>query len=198
MYQLGIYCVESEWDKKEYEISAAPALKTLADRHGAEFEYKQSSQTRDFLDYLKCWSGQGGEFSILYIGSHGAPGKISLSSKNDVNLEQIASHFEEEGLYDNTNCIIHFWSCSTLRASEEEIDMFLHRTKFEAISGYRIDVEWIEPLAFDLLYLQYLMSNVPEDGLTSEYIERARFAMQEYTWYGLGSSMGFTIQTRRD
>ena len=94
----------------------------------------------------------------------------------------------------NQNCIIHFWSCSTLNASEQELDDFCQRTNFEAVSGYRHDVGWVKPLAFDLLYLNYLVQNASEE-LTAEYMEEVRNGLREYTWYGLGAALGFHIHT---
>ena len=196
MSQCGICSIESKWDVKDFEISASPALRTLTQRHGVMFEkFENVTQEGQLYRYLDHWSKLSSDFGILYVGAHGSPGSVSLTNK-DVDLKQIASHMEklEHG---NKNCIIHFWSCATLGASETELNDFLSRTGFEAISGYRIDVGWIKPLAFELLYLGYLMGNAPRGKLTRGFMQETSFKLQEYAWYDLGSSMGFTIHPRQ-
>ena len=51
---------------------------------------------------------------------------------------------------------MHFGSCATMSADSSRLQEFLDETKLTAISGYEIDVGWIEPLALESIYLHYL------------------------------------------
>ena len=64
------------------------------------------------------------------------------------------------------------------------------------MSGYRRDIGWIKPLAFDLLYLDQLISTAPSNGeLDADFMEDVHGDLRERSWYGLGHALGFHIDT---
>ena len=195
MPNCGICCIEIKEDRPE--LSAIPALKTFSAIHKVLFKSKSVSRLDDFGKWLANWTELPPDFGILYISSHGSSGSIALREdaaiKAKAYLPQIADALDD-AKYSNKNCIIHFSSCSTLRASAPELDGFRRRTEFEAVSGYRHDVGWVKALAFDLLYLEYLVQNAPR-RLTAAYMEEVGNGLREYTWYGLGAALGFHIHT---
>ena len=191
----GIYCIETMWDNNN--VSASPALRTLAAHHEVPFEEKRVSTSNDLEEWLVGWMDLDPEYGILYIASHGVPGGIALKDSNpfraNVRLPQIADLFEDWE-YSNEDSIIHLSACSTLRSSPQEIGDFFKRTGFGAVSGYQCDVDWIKSFAFDILYLDYTITNA-KHYLSAEYMESVRFNLREHSWYGLGSALGFDIQT---
>lgn len=194
----GICCIESTWNEDHGEVPAVPTLRTLAKHHGVPFKKKTVKSSDRFLKWLKEWTELDDSFGILYVSSHGFPGGISLPDANPVwsnlRLPQMADLLEEQGA-NNGGCIVHFGSCSTQRTTVADFDAFRSRSGFEAVSGYNRDIDWIKSLAFDMLYLNHAISNSPPSGLSAEYMEDVHCELRERSWYGLGYSMGFHIET---
>lgn len=191
----GICCIETAWDNGK--VTAIPALRTLAALKEVGYVSKSISTADQFAKTLDAWMELDTGFDILYVSSHGLPGGIALNEnipfKRNIRLPQIADIFEDWDC-ENDRCIVHFGSCSTLSASSQEINDFFKRTEFAAVSGYRRDVDWTKSFAFDLLYLDYTIANAPQ-RLSPDYMDSVRFDLREHSWYGLGSSLGFDIQT---
>ena len=193
--QCGICCIEIEWE--DDRISVIPALRTLSAIHQIPFKSKSISTSEDFAKWLAKWTELPTDYGILYISSHGFPGGITLydddAFRANVRLPQIADALEQTNV-DNSGCIVHFGSCSTHRASTHDFEDFRSRTGFDAVSGYRHDVDWIKSFAFDLLYLDQLVRDAPRE-LTAEYMESLRYEIRERAWYALGDALGFDIHT---
>ena len=194
--RCGICCIEVRWEDEQ--ISVIPALRTLSAIHAIpKLQAKKISTSEDFARYLAKWTELSAEYGILYISSHGFPSGVSLHDDDafraNVRLPQIADALEQTEV-DNAGCIIHFGSCSTQRASARDFEDFCNRTGFEAVSGYRHDVDWIKSFAFDLLYLDHIVRDAP-GKLTAEYMESVRYDLRERAWYALGDALGFDIHT---
>ena len=193
--QCGICCIEIEWE--DDRISVIPALRTLSTVHQIPFKAKAVSTSDDFARWLAKWTELPNEYGVLYISSHGFPGGITLHDDDafraNVRLPQIADALEQTDV-SNSGCIIHFGSCSTHRTSALDFEDFRSRTGFDAVSGYRHDVDWIKSFAFDLLYLDQLVRDAPRK-LTAEYMESVRYDLRERAWYALGDALGFGIHT---
>ena len=200
--KCGICCIESAWDSDEGEVPATPVLRTLARHRGVPFVSNSKTPFAsgdEFFTCLKKWTELDVEFRILYVSSHGFPGGISAAEadpvRDNVRLAQMADLLEHLDV-DNSACLVHFGSCSTQRASGTDFCDFRDRSGFEAVSGYRRDIDWIKPLAFDLLYLDHVISNRPQDGkLSAEFMEGVHGDLRERSWYGLGQALGFHIDT---
>lgn len=133
------------------------------------------------------------------VSSHGFAGGISAPDadpvRDNVRLAQMADLLEDLEA-ENSGCLVHFTSCSTQRETEVVLRDFRDRSGFDAVSGYRRDIDWIKPLAFDLLYLDQLISNAPSDGnLSAQFMEDVHGELRERSWYGLGQALGFHIDT---
>ena len=194
--ECGIFCIESVWEGDQGEVAATPALKTLARHHGVRFESKSFASGDSFFDCLEKWTAAEDTFRILYVWSHGFAGGISAPEgdavRDNVRLPQMADRLEDS----SPECLAHFGACSTQRVSREVFQDFRDRTGFRAVSGYRSDIGWIKPLAFDLLYLDHIISKVPKNGrLTAEFTEEVHGDLRERSWYGLGRALGFHMDT---
>ena len=204
MNPYGIYCIEREWERKAW--TAVPPLKALADHHGVEFKAEAGVATGDaFLNALTGWTEQTSDYAILYISSHGFPGGITVgddSVRDTVRLGQIGDLLEAADV-PNSGCLLHFGTCSTQKLVSTGFRDFRERTGFEAISGYRRDVDWIKSMAFDLLYLDVLIEaatrerrdqGVKHQPLDAYFMETVAGELEERSWYGLGMSLGFAIE----
>ena len=202
MKKCGICCIESVWDGDEGEVAATPVLKTLARHRGVPFvsnSRKPFASGDQFFHWLKKWTELDSTFRILYVSSHGFAGGISAAEadpvRDNVRLPQMADLLEHLDV-DNSGCLVHFGSCSTQRATKAVSDDFRKRTGFDAVSGYRRDIDWIKPLAFDLLYLDHVISKAPRNGkLSAEFMEDVHGDLRERSWYGLGHALRFHIDT---
>lgn len=196
--KCGIFCIQLACKSDEGEVPAAPALKTLANHYGVRFKKHSFASGDEFFTGLRKWTEAEDAFRVLYVWSHGFPGGISAAGadpvRDQVRLSQMADWLEDLNVA-SSGCLAHFGACSTLRATPEAFRDFRDRTGFSAVSGYRRDVGWIKPLAFDLLYLDHVISNVQKDGLTKEFMEEAHGDLRERSWYGLGCGLGFHIDT---
>ena len=72
-----------------------------------------------------------------------------------------------------------------MSADPSKLREFLAETGLSAISGYEIDVDWIEPPALDSIYLHYLLETLgdTQDGATEKHmrIVRDRLTNTQYT-----------------
>ena len=161
----GIYCIEGVWPSR-CETSARPVIELLGDYHEIPTVHRVAISADQFKARLQEWSGVEMSFAILYLWYHGWAGSISPSSYDEVTLEDMGSILE--GCC--RNCLIHFGSCAMLSHDPMEVDRFLKRTGAAAVSGYRKDVGWMEPIALELLYLDCLQTTISESG-NQRYID---------------------------
>ena len=146
----GIFCIEDTWGGKDPEnpdgFSAKPFLEALAWYHEMAFEHKTASDKTELLKHVKEWATGYWKYGILYFWYHGSPNAILLG-EDQVSLKEISD--EVGGCCEKTS-LIHFGGCSTLRLTD---DVFLMETGAAAVSGYRVDVDWIDSAAFEMLYM---------------------------------------------
>ena len=165
----GIFCIEDDWrrDESPDELPAKPMLEALEKwDHKFEYEHRNARNRDDLLKHVNEWAVAGWEYSILYFWSHGSPNAISLGG-DEVKLEEIGEILD--GQCDGKG-LIHFGSCSTLRLTD---DCFLEKTGAAAVSGYRVEVGWIEPLAFEMLYFRSVSEEMSgNQGLTPGVMKR--------------------------
>lgn len=197
--KCGIFCVESKWKTDEGEVAAKPVLETLRQYHQVPFKSISFATGDEFLSCLTRWTEANDTFRVLYIWSHGIPGGIwapeGEPARTSVRLIQMADHLEHLNVQ-SSGCLAHFGSCSTLKMAGSELRDFRTRTGFDAVSGYRRDVGWIKPLAFDLLYLDHVISKASNGGeLSAEFMEEVHGDLRERSWYGLGQALRFDIDT---
>ena len=161
----GIYCIEGVWPSR-YETSARPVIELLGDYHEIPTVHRVAIDAAQFRARLQEWRDADMAFAILYLWYHGSKGSISPSGDDEVTLKDMGCILE--GVCGN--CLIHFGSCATLGLDRKKVDKFLKRTGAVAVSGYRKDVGWIEPIALELLYLNCLQTTISESG-NQRYID---------------------------
>lgn len=130
--RTGILCLETIWFDEVDNPSTRHLLELLKSLSGIQYVYRDISTAEELKFHLGRWAGRNtlmknyalGEYGILYLGFHGSPGEISVqgdlaghgADDDEVDLDKIADYLLEEAKYDCSGGVIHFASCSVLRA----------------------------------------------------------------------------------
>lgn len=116
----------------------------------AEFKY--------CLKKLKQINKANDDFCVLFLCGHGEPGKIHFG-EDSLSLEQLAeaSMQIKENLF--SGHLIQFDSCSVVKGTENRIKKFMKLTGASYVTGFRDDVDFIESLAFEMIFIDFLSNH---------------------------------------
>jgi len=95
---------------------------------------------------------------VFYLSFHGSPGRIHTSLAR-VGPARLCDAFRDWGRgYDN---LVYFGACSVLKGARGErfAQDFLEASGCRAIAGYATDVDWMESMLTDLLFLRRFYSD---------------------------------------
>ena len=205
----GIFCLETIWFDERSNPSTRSLLELLESLQGVPFVYRDVSTWEEMDFCLGRWVGRStykkdyqlGDLGILYLGFHGSPGEISLrgdlSHRHDddeVDLEKIGESLaHKDSKYDCSGSVIHFASCSVLRAPAKAMN-FRKQVGAACVSGYTKSVESTTSWAFELMYLELLsdlLKNKNVNPGTLGTLEKKINSEPEYK--GLAKSLGFRM-----
>lgn len=156
----GIFCVEGTWSSKLTDrASVVDMLEILEDVDGIDFIHDRVTTVDGLLDLLKRWKQkQYAPYGLGYFAFHGRPGKIMIG-RHVVTLDQIGSVLA--GACEGR--ILYFGSCSVLKLPDEKVEAFRAKTKAECVVGFTREVDWLASAALDLILLQALAYQHPEE-----------------------------------
>lgn len=192
----GVYCLEiGEWFgsmKKRHSVE--PILQLLQQSPlQVPYIHRDIATEPELRFYMRKWAqGRHRDYPILYLAFHGSPGCIHLSKENGRALE-----VSTEDLFQllSTRCqrrVIHFGACSVLNIHGHTANRYLRESGAVAISGYGVDVDWVNSSIFELLYLTELQRNAfTPAGLRAVRSRVARAAAR------LGKSLQFKIRIKK-
>ena len=154
MSSKNIFCLEGEWEKSlKSRSSILPTLEFLEQSYQVKFVFRKVAMKEDLYFYLnKALRAEFRSYHIINLAFHGSSQEIEMASGENVSLSELAEEFE--GSFEGK--IIHFGSCSTLRASEEVLRDFMKRTKALIVSGYTRNIDFIDSSLFDIAYFYWL------------------------------------------
>jgi hypothetical protein len=152
----GIFCIEGLWDPDlRVGSTVRPVLELLRLHEGVEYIHREYATREEFEFYLGKWTQKTYDaYPILYLTSHGQQGGIELGGEFysiDELSEQLASKC--------SNRVIMFSSCTTLNLPKDKLSHMLKRTEALLVCGYRVDVDWMRSLAFELLLFSRMQNN---------------------------------------
>jgi hypothetical protein len=154
-YKKYIACLESLWDAEvENKLSVAPMLDLLSRLLEIKYTHLTCNTLAEFEFNLRK-TPRKTKYRILYLGFHGSPGVIHLADGSKLSLEELADKMGK-GFKD---WIIHFGSCGTLAdcdKNDERLTSFMQITGVSLIIGYKLDVDWTESAALDMLIFDWL------------------------------------------
>ena len=158
-YRKNIACLESLWSKDiENRLTVVPILDLLMKRTGTKSVLLTCNTLEELAFNLEFIKGMRG-YGILYLAFHGYPGGIHLP-KMAINLEILAKLMRKRF----RNWIVFFGSCQTLSVRKDRIARFMSSTGVKMVIGYKMEVDWLDSSALDLLVLDWLQlyKNMPK------------------------------------
>lgn len=193
---LGVYSVEGVWASSE-PMSAGPILKGWTRARGVSCTRLSAATREEFLDHLRSWTALDASYQILYLRfprseRDGLLLNASGGADAAVDLGDIAISIED-GVYSSEDCLVHLGPGWPRSATTEDMERFLERTGFAAVSGYASDVGWADSLAFDLLYLERLAQAVVGGWVTPDAATSCRGVLEGDSYGALSRSMGFRL-----
>lgn len=174
-----IVCLETYWGDHRgrlfHNTSVLPFLQAL----GSHFDppiriahrfVESIAHLTNYLAYPEglCWRDSDVfDAPVFYLSFHGSPGAIR-SSLEQVGAVALCKAFEGwGGDYDN---LVYFGACSVFAGDEGRrfARDFLAASRCRAIVGYTTDVDWMESMLTDLLFLRrFFVSDDPWTNLNA-------------------------------
>lgn len=137
---------------------------------------------------------------MLYLGYHGEAGGIWLNNddgypaRRKVALRTLTDELQGKC----RNRLVHFSSCSTIDVESQDVKDFLDRTQASGISGYKWDVDWMQSMAFDALYVEQLLKSLGNRvHLTRNVVRDCRGKLARQPYKDFADSIGFQLKKRR-
>ena len=175
----GLFAFEGNWESDLSDrASITTLLQTLQEWTDMKCIRRDIGTEGELEYYINRWlDDEHASYQVGYFGFHGTAGNLWLDDRR-VRLNDLEEMIDGRA----SGRVIHFSSCSVMRAGPDRLDKFRKRAGARAVTGYRKDVYSIEAFAFELLLLQAL----------STY--RRISAPDNYVWThagGLYESLGF-------
>lgn len=182
MPKPGIWLMEGYWSSSVSDVrSVKPMLQALSDSGIATFVHRHINDAEDLVKAMTLLGQKRQKkYDIAYLACHGEPGIVHIGD-DAWTLTELADELPSTGALEGK--LLHFGSCSVLR-NQRECRVLLKATGARAISGFTKDVDWFEPMAFELLmfqkYARYKRFGSFVNGIERDYGQ-------------LGDKLGFTI-----
>ena len=179
-----VFSIEAQWNES-WELPAAPMLNAVASYHDANVQHRVAKTDDELRSHLLEWDQQGSECCFAHLWFHGSKGSVSVDDSSSMGLDDILCAYRNGHDYNWENCAMHFGSCATMSEDPSKLREFIDETGLSAVSGYEIDVGWIEPLALESMYLHYLLEELGNTscGATEKHmrIVRDKLTNTQYT-----------------
>lgn len=161
-----IFCLETEWEQSVYDMKydsqAKPLLEFLYNSNGIDYTFRQVATKADFDYYIShLMRASYKDYNIVYLCFHGNKGKIAFADsgkygdKDSIGLLEFAK--DNEGIFEGK--VVHYGSCSTFKAGEDEIMEFKRLTRAAMVTGYQKDVEMTGSFIFEAWLLNALYNH---------------------------------------
>lgn len=179
-YSKNIFCLESLWNTNiEQKLSVQPLLEITSKNSRIKYIHLSCNTKVEFefnMEFLR----RKESYQILYLAFHGSSESIHFADGSQMDLDELSNILGDKF----TNLIIHFSTCSTLKAADKQLRNFINKTSIRWLSGYKNQVKWSESAALDILYFDalqnYKSAKYLRDFLTKSYpdlIKKTGFSM---------------------
>lgn len=157
---VGVFCLEGEWECDLRDRTSVVPTLDLLERLGGIKYIRRDVATRDELTYYfdRLRDKRYEAFRVVELAMHGDSGCLWLNQrdKESVSLMELAELMN--GSCKSRDIVLA--SCSTLDASDADLDRFLQITGARLVCGYRKKVDWVEGAALEVLLLANLAETV--------------------------------------
>jgi hypothetical protein len=163
-----LVCLESYWDEEVFNgPSVRPFLEALRPLLNPPLQvgHRFVEGKRGLSYYTKYPSGllwgspETFDSPIYYMAFHRSPGSVH-SVLDQIGPEQLCTAFSDFGRcgYD---VIVYFGACSVFRGREGQkfAQEFMRASGCKAILGYATDIDWMDSLIADILFLHRFYSD---------------------------------------
>ncbi|MSQ87705.1 MAG: hypothetical protein EXR32_00295 [Betaproteobacteria bacterium] len=159
-----LVCLETYWSDRQAQAFRERSVRPFFDGLAAQLEPPLAVAHR-FLDspaqlvaYTRRKEGllwrdpETFDTPVYYLSFHGSPGKIHTGLKK-IGPAALCRAFTGWGKgYDN---LVYFGACSVFKGKRGEnfARAFLHASRCRAVVGYTTDVNWLDSMLTDILFL---------------------------------------------
>jgi hypothetical protein len=160
-----IVCLETYWGDHRgrlfHDTSVLPFLRALGGYFDppVQIAHRFVESLSHLSNYVRypdglCWrDAEAFDAPIYYLSFHGSPAAIRSSLERLEGRILCESFQAWGGKYDN---LVHFGACSVFAGPEGQqfARDFLHASRCRAILGYTTEIDWMESMLTDLLFLR--------------------------------------------
>jgi hypothetical protein len=165
-----IVCLETNWGDHNVRLFQHRSVRPFLEVLGAQFDPPLAIAHRfvDSLAQLSFYTArpdgllwrdpEGFDAPVFYLSFHGAPGALR-SAAEQIGAGALCAAFEGWGRqYSN---LIYFGACSVFagRTGKAFARRFLEASGTRAVIGYRTDVDWVESMVTDMLFMRRFFSD---------------------------------------
>ncbi|HNT76151.1 MAG TPA: hypothetical protein PKH77_14140 [Anaerolineae bacterium] len=155
-----LVCLEAYWNDEVFRtLSVKGFFDSLAPLITPPLKiahrYVESAEHLDYYtrkpDGLLWTDQEARDVPIFYLAFHGSPGTV-YSALDAIGPDKLCEAFRDYGEYDN---LVYFGACSVFAdaAGEKFAKKFLKASQTRAVIGYTTNVDWINSLVIDMLFL---------------------------------------------
>jgi hypothetical protein len=160
-----IICLETYWGDHNVRLFEDTSVRPFLDALSTQFDpsirvahrfvesIAQLSNYTAYPDGLLWRDPETFNAPVFYLSFHGSPGSLR-SSLEKIDAGKLCEAFEDfGGQYRN---LVHFGACSVFagRARRKFARDFLAASKCRAVLGYSTDIDWMDSMMTDLLFLR--------------------------------------------
>jgi hypothetical protein len=184
--------LEAYWEKDiEDDSTVRPFVKGLCDAYGWEYFHRFFDSANDIRLWLKEFdrTRRPGCQKIVYLAAHGSAGYLhTLETRISTGrlLSIIAQARSLTG--------VHLGSCNL--AKKHFSRKLLKSSNVKWVAAYRREIPWLESMALDLLFWNWIFSGVPRTK-RSVRLSPAKAAREIYSGFSLARDMGFQVVHRK-
>jgi hypothetical protein len=172
-----LVCLESAWDNSVFHT---PSVKGFLEALGPlihpplRVAHRFIESAKHLAHYTRYPGGalwvdaHAWDVPIYYLAFHGATGTVH-SALDQIGPDVLCDAFSDYGGYDS---LVYFAACSVLRgkSGRDFARDFLAASGVRAVIGYTTDVNWVDSLVVDLLFLHRFYKHAdPWGGLSDIY-----------------------------
>jgi hypothetical protein len=195
-----IVCLETNWGDHNVRLFQHRSVRPFLDVLAAQFDPPIAVAHRfvDSLAQLSFYTArpdgllwrdpEGFDAPVFYLSFHGAPGALR-STVERIEADALCKAFGNWGShYAN---LVYFGACSVFAGRDGEAFArdFLAASGCRAISGYTADVDWMESMVADLLFLRRFFNDADpwqnirgiHDSVVADFVPARRLGYQLHT-----------------
>jgi hypothetical protein len=160
-----LVCLETYWSDRQVQAFRERSVRPFFEGLAAQLEpplavaHRFMDTPSQLVSYTKYKNGllwrdpETFDTPVYYLSFHGSPGKIHTALAK-IGPAALCRAFAGWGkAYDN---LVYFGACSVFRGKRGEnfARRFLRTSKCRAVAGYTTDVNWMDSMLTDLLFLR--------------------------------------------